>query len=704
MTSFKTILISVAFIIGSNALSQAQNNYTWQGINQLKGESLDMVKGLACSKGKKVYVTGAFMNNMYGGAQSIHSAGINDIFLACYTNTGSLLTLQRGGGKKDDMATCMTMMSNDDLILGGYITDSITLGNLTSNGTGRRFFIAKRTDAGQFSWITTLVPGSEYNNTLNLVGSDVRGNIYAAGIYSGTLSAGNKSITSKGGRDIYIIKLDPEGTITDLFSIGGSNNDEITALSVSASGTICIAGSTLADFYVDGYLITADVQSGNSSDPFILCMNPNFTARWKIQLDGQEYCSISSLSQDIHDNTYAAGSYKSQMTVGEQTFHAAGYTDGFLFKVNSTGGFAWAKAFGSSYYDYANDVKSDQHGTTFLTGNLSDTIMIDSVTLTPYEDVINSAFLAAFSPEGKALWGDCISGTGRIEGHKANYDLFGNIYVSGIFNYGNLETQTDTLISLGDQDLFLAYYHKCVHDQDEITGRNSLCPGLATDLSIDPYYDNIIWNDEVTDQHVFTVDQPGLFRAEMRDPFGCQQTDSAYVTIAEVTYFSLGDDTLLPIGDSLLLTAPENFSNFVWQDGSDNASFLAKATENVPGIYTFWLTADDPNGCISQDTILIEFYSVTGINERQQAVMKVFPVPATEFLNLTVDKTISGHPLIVDLVNPDGKMILHQPVEDYMNGTVIRINVGSVAPGLYYVRLTFGNESISSPCVVTPRL
>jgi hypothetical protein len=187
----------------------------------------------------------------------------------------------------------------------------------------------------------------------------------------------------------------------------------------------------------------------------------------------------------------------------------------------------------------------------------------------------------------------------------------------------------------------------------------------------------------------------------MRDPFGCQQKDSIYVTIAEVTDFSLGDDTLLHLGDSLILTAPENFSNFVWQDGSDNASFLATATENEPGIYPFWLTAEDPNGCVSQDSILIEFYSETGINERQNSVMKVFPVPATEFLYLTVDKTISGHSLIVDLVNQGGEMIFRQHVEDYMSGTVIRINVSSVASGLYYLRLTFGNESISRPCIVT---
>ncbi len=296
--------------------------------------------------------------------------------------------------------------------------------------------------------------------------------------------------------------------------------------------------------------------------------------------------------------------------------------------------------------------------------------------------------------------GDCISGTGRIEGHTANYDLFGNIYFSGSFNYGNLESQTDTLISLGDQDLFLAYYHKCIQDKDEISGRNAFCAELARDLSIDPYYDNIIWNDEATDQHLFTVDQPGLYWASMKDPFGCPQTDSINMTVVDVTGFSLGRDTLLSVGDIIVLTAPENFSNFVWQDGSGNATFLATATENEPGRYTFWLTAEDPDGCVSQDTILIEFQAASEIQEHENSVLKVFPIPATEFLNLTVETSTSGLPLIVDLVNPDGKIIFRQHVEDYRSGTAIRINVSSMASGLYFLRLTFGNERISSPCIV----
>jgi hypothetical protein len=702
MKPFKTTFLFFVFIIGSNAISLAQNRNVLQRISQLGGVGTDIAKGLACSKNNKTYFTGSFRSTLFADSLNIHTAGIDDIFLACYDNNGSLISLQAGGGKGSDGANCMTVLNNDEIILCGYITDTVSIGNLISESLGWRLFITKRTDAGQFSWLTTLIPSSGAGTSLFLVGSDGNGNIYAAGVYRGALSSGSHSITGNGGRDIFIVKLSPEGTIMDLLSFGGSGDDEVTAMYVSPNGEVYIAGSTRTDIYIGSFLITADYQSssGYSSDPFILRFNNNFTALWKTQINGTEYCKIESLTQDGNGNLYAAGSYNMNMYVGDSGLYSKGYTDGFLIKYGTSGNFAWARSFGSWYYDYARDVMSDQNGTIVVSGNISDTIQIAKIKIFPRESGKDAAVLMSFSANGREQWGDCITGSGRTEGDKAYFDPNGNIYFSGSFNYGNVVTKTDTLISKGGQDLFLAYYFKCTDVNNEISGRNYVCLGLTTDLSIDQSFDNVLWNDDVSNQHIFTVNQPGLYSVTMTDQDGCTQSDSFEVTLAEAADFSLGDDIFLPVGNSLLLNAPENLENFLWQDGSTNNSFLAAATGNEPGIYSFWLTAKDTLGCSVQDTILIDFYLETGINEPVNSRLKIYPVPANDFLYLTFETGNPGRPLVAEFISLDGRTILSKQVDDYIAGSVMPIDISNIQSGLYYLRLNDGRETINRPCII----
>ncbi len=80
------------------------------------------------------------------------------------------------------------------------------------------------------------------------------------------------------------------------------------------------------------------------------------------------------------------------------------------------------------------------------------------------------------------------------------------------------------------------------------------------------------------------------------------QVDSLHPKIV-ITYSvcsaSLGNDTTICNGDALLLSPGEGYSNYLWQNGS-NETFLMADTSGV-----YWVEISDSLGCVARDSILV---------------------------------------------------------------------------------------------------
>lgn len=101
-----------------------------------------------------------------------------------------------------------------------------------------------------------------------------------------------------------------------------------------------------------------------------------------------------------------------------------------------------------------------------------------------------------------------------------------------------------------------------------------------------------------------TVNQSGTYWLEVETIGGCKERDSINVEFGVVSDISLGNDTILCTGESLILNVPTgNFSSFEWQNGDGGSSFLV----NQPGIY--WVEGTTAEGCIDRDSISIFYLS-----------------------------------------------------------------------------------------------
>lgn len=116
---------------------------------------------------------------------------------------------------------------------------------------------------------------------------------------------------------------------------------------------------------------------------------------------------------------------------------------------------------------------------------------------------------------------------------------------------------------------------------------------------------NYLWQDGSTDSVLYAVDS-GLYYVSVTRG-NCIQTDSIHITKNNTVQLDLGADTVLCIGDTLLLDASVNGGTYLWQDNSTAADFVVRST----GVYHVRVKVAD---CFYFDTIQVSISNLNNID------------------------------------------------------------------------------------------
>ncbi|HEX3150883.1 MAG TPA: hypothetical protein VHR66_22585 [Gemmataceae bacterium] len=146
-------------------------------------------------------------------------------------------------------------------------------------GTAWTPFVVKLAGQGDLVWAKTVNTVSQVNGATNQItglGIDSIGNVYAAGVYAGTLdfdpSAATVAMTSNGsGSDGFVMKLGGDGNLRWARSFGGASAETIADLFVDKAGNTYTTGTFtgVADFDPSTNVVNLVSGSGDS-DAFIL--------------------------------------------------------------------------------------------------------------------------------------------------------------------------------------------------------------------------------------------------------------------------------------------------------------------------------------------------------------------------------------------------------------------------------------------------
>jgi hypothetical protein len=164
---------------------------------------------------------------------------------------------------------------------------------------------------------------------------------------------------------------------------------------------------------------------------------------------------------------------------------------------------------------------------------------------------------------------------------------------------------------------------------------------------------------------------------------GSTYSDTVKLTLFPVLEPSLGNDTALYLGDSLLIDPGIDFKFYKWSNGS-----IAQHIYAYPGD-TIWLEVTDSNNCIGRDTMITYSLPVANIISARSGVRFIaFPNPAKDklYINLAYQT-----PYIIKILSLDGKLVYETITrkEQYLT-----LDVSGFLKGIYLIsiRSEFTNE------------
>lgn len=291
---------------------------------------------------------------------------------------------------------------------------------------------------------------------------DKNGNIYIAGTFEETPTFGTTNLTSKGQKDIFVAKLDPEGKIIWVMTAGGSGDDLVNALAIDSQGDLYITGSFQGSATFGKTTLTS---KNGSEDLFVAKVSDSGTTPsqgnilWAVSFGDIEQDMGMGLTLDQQNNLYVTGKFTGAVTFGTKTLTTKGQgSDIFVAKLDiSTGTPTLAISLGGETEDEGRSIACDTKGELYVAGTFSGNASFGDLKVSTNGK--SDGFVTKLDTSGKVLWVSPLGGSlDDVVGSLA-VDGSGNAYITGTFQTEPLAEATFGTIKLtskGSEDGFVA--------------------------------------------------------------------------------------------------------------------------------------------------------------------------------------------------------------------------------------------------------
>lgn len=394
----------------------------------------------------------------------------------CYAYSSSQVILQWAksmGTTGSDAGNSITLDASGNVYTTGFFYGTVDFDpgigsfNLTSAG-GADIFVSKLNASGNFVWAKAM--GGIGHNYGNFIAVDVSGNVYTTGDFKGTAdfdpSAGSFNLTSGGGEDIFISKLDSFGNFVWAKSMGAINGDYGYSIVVDTSSNVYTTGYFNGTVDFDPGAGSFNLTSAGMEDIFISKLNAFGNFVWAKSMGAANSDYGHSLTVDASSNVYTVGAFNGAVDFdpGAGSFNltsAGGPGDIFISKLDASGNFVWAKAMGGISNDSGHSIALDTSGNVYTTGYFYGTADFNpgagSYNLTSVAG--GDIFISKLDAFGNFVWAKVMAGTGSDFGRSIVVDSFGNVYTAGYFD-GTVDFDPGagnfTLTTAGGFDIFIS--------------------------------------------------------------------------------------------------------------------------------------------------------------------------------------------------------------------------------------------------------
>jgi hypothetical protein len=368
-------------------------------------------------------VTGHFSGTAIFGSTTLTSKGGSDLFVAKLDSSGEWLWATSASGGSRGHGIAVDSSGNSYIT--GNINDTASFGSttLTSRG-GEDLFVAKLDSTGK--WIWAVSAGGTTRDDGYGIAVDGTGASYVTGRFFDTASIGSASLTSKGLGDLFVAKLDSTGKWMWAVSAGGSGDDRGNDIAVDSEGNSTFTGRSIGP-----------VSFGSTTLPGgrgIIVAKLDSTGRWlwAVSAGSGGHTEVGEgIALDSEGNVHVTGDFQDTATFGATSLTAKGLVDVFVAKLDSAGHWQWAVSTGTVNVDHGTGISVDDAGNSTITGTLIDPVI-------PNEPVESEIFVAKLDSTGRLLW--TLSTEHSSPGSYTNFaaeiavDGAGNSYATGTFS------------------------------------------------------------------------------------------------------------------------------------------------------------------------------------------------------------------------------------------------------------------------------
>jgi len=304
------------------------------------------------------------------------------------------------------------------------------------------------------------------------VAVDASGNVYTTGFFSGTADfdpgAGTTNLTSSGEGDIFISKLNASGGFVWAIKFGSNEDDRGQSITLDASGNMYLTGYFSGTVDFDPGAGVTNLSSSFGYEIFIIKLDASGNLIWAKKMgDDFGYDYGRGIAVDASGNVYTTGQFNgpaADFDPGAATFNLVSNNnsdDVFISKLDASGNFVWAVAFGSPDFDRGTSIGVDASGNVYTTGFFSTTADFDPGAGTTNLTSAGSsdAFISKLNSAGTFVWAKRIGGTSGDVSNDLALDASGNVHTIGYF-WGTVDFDpnagTANLTAAGNADIFVS--------------------------------------------------------------------------------------------------------------------------------------------------------------------------------------------------------------------------------------------------------
>jgi hypothetical protein len=290
------------------------------------------------------------------------SAGAGS-FLTLRDAAGAALWCESSSGLRRRSVSAAAIDGAGNVVITGSSHEGSTFGpGARAPRAGQGLFAAKLDAAGRPVWSRRFRGAGMQAAYGVAVGWD--DTVVVTGAFEGSVDLGGGPLTSRGGTDVFVVKLSAHGDHLWSARFGDALDQAAAGVSVDGQGNIVIAG------YFNGTIDFGGgpLVSAGRSDAFVARLDPAGGLRWSRRLGGALSDRANSVTTDGLGAVILGGSFEGEVEDGAFFTWATGGPDAFVAKLDpGKGSWLWRRTFGNAGAQHVQRVVAAPSGVVVFT-------------------------------------------------------------------------------------------------------------------------------------------------------------------------------------------------------------------------------------------------------------------------------------------------------------------------------------------------